>query len=103
MVKEREIRERLWEYLDHVTALSSFAPWAYALTLDAEHSVDPAAHRFLYEVIGLLAEQSTAGYDEEDLRAELVKVASRVTVQDPRPTYETHSSSAVLELAPAAL
>lgn len=65
---ELAIRERLAAYLDGEMSLDDFKDWLVGATWDVEQSGEPAAIDLAYDVKLLLAEHSSEGFPETELR-----------------------------------
>jgi hypothetical protein len=104
MPKENEIRERLAAYLDGTLSLGDFSGWLYREVWDMTES-EPEARALAYGVLRRVAERSTAGFSEEELRNELRPltntVVTRVTLVPPsRSPIRTTSTGVMMEIRP---
>jgi hypothetical protein len=104
MLKEREIRDQLAAYLEGAVPLREFSGWLYRETWDMAGS-DPGARAFAYEVLGRVAERSTAGFGEQELREELRRLAehavTRVTLAPlSEPPIRATSTGVAMEIRP---
>jgi hypothetical protein len=79
MLKEREIRDQLASYLASQITLADLSSWIYSVTWDLEAGTDPNARDLAYKILGRLAEHSSAGFSEDDLRASLLPIANNIT------------------------
>ena len=64
------IRDEIQKYL-RGARLSALQEWFVPVSISIEQTGTPSAIRLAYQIDGLLAEASSAGWDEEELRAEL--------------------------------
>lgn len=69
-----QIGRRLSDFVDGRTCLQDFRKWFVPLSITIEESGDDAATALAHEIDGLLAEASSAGWTEEDLKEELASL-----------------------------
>ena len=62
------IREHLADYVDGEASLLDFKDWLVGATWDVDESGEPEAIDLTYEIKLLLAEQSSEGWPETELR-----------------------------------
>ncbi|HEU4371128.1 MAG TPA: hypothetical protein VFV05_23150, partial [Methylomirabilota bacterium] len=94
MIKEREIRERLVAYLDGADSVREFSRWLHSTSWNMEADSPPSAQALASDILARLAEHSSVGFSEDDLRAALLPIASKITtVWDDQPVVRTASSS----------
>jgi hypothetical protein len=60
---------------DQSLALDDFRAWFVPLSLDVEQSDQPEAIQLAHHIDGVLAEASSADWNEDDLRQELANIA----------------------------
>jgi hypothetical protein len=97
MLREREVRNRLAEYLLGETSLRDFSSWLYGQSWGMEaNGTDRHTQDFVNAILGRLAEQSSAGFPESVLHAALLGLASTITVQEEWPEHRTESSARVV-------
>lgn len=65
------IREELWRYASGNKSLDDFLQWFVPVSSNIEESLDPEAIDLAHYIDGILAEASSAEWDEEDVRQEL--------------------------------
>ena len=74
---DRDIRDRLLDYLSGAATLDQFKDWLISVTWDMPEDADTAARELSYEIQLALGDQSSALTAEDEMRealAELIPV-----------------------------
>ena len=66
-----QIRKELWQYASERKSLDEFLQWFVPVSCNIEESQDPEAIDIAHYIDGILAEASSAEWDEENIRREL--------------------------------
>ena len=66
-----QIRGKLWRYASEQESLDEFLQWFVPVSCNIEESQDPEAIDIAHYIDGILAEASSAEWNEEDIRKEL--------------------------------
>lgn len=95
MLKENEIRDQLAGYLAGHIPLRELSSWLYEATWDMDADTDPSTQAFAYAVLARLAEHSSAGFSEAELRTGLSKLATNIIIQE-HPKIRMGSKARIL-------
>jgi hypothetical protein len=97
MLKEREIRDQVAGYLAGYIPLQDLSSWIYSVTWDMDAD-SPRTRAFAYAVLGQLAEYSSAGLSEQDLRDALDSLSRIIVTQlGEHPVQMASSAQLLLE------
>lgn len=68
---EDQIRQALWQCSVERMSLDDFRAWFVPRSLNIEECGEPAAIELAHRIDGILAEASSAGWSDDELREEL--------------------------------
>ncbi len=75
---DRQVRERLLDYLSGTTTVDQFKDWLISVTWNRQDGVDSAAMELSYEVHLAMADQSSGLTTEDELREALSELVHAV-------------------------
>ena len=75
---DRELRDRLLDYLRGAVTLDQFKDWLAAVTWEIDERDDSPVAELVYEVHFALADQSSGLTTEDEMREELSRIARLV-------------------------
>lgn len=93
MVSERQIRDRLIQFLSGRIDLENFEDWFVENTWNIHLSADLGAQRLAYAIELRLAEHSTEHLPEKAFHDELVEIVNSYWYQSPEPYIESSASN----------
>jgi hypothetical protein len=80
---EIEIANRLAGFLAGKRSLQEFRDWFIPLSIDIEDSKNQPAIELAYRIDGILAEASSAGWSDADVRDERERITSHLVSVQP--------------------